>query len=255
MFDCHFDLLMYILMYNYQNNLKKVKDYCGKIFRKDNITGGIFNLFYSEFDKMKRDYGFANAEDINPVNDLELVNELIQKEKLIPSDVQYIVGIEGLDYLKNIDDIDKLHRLGLRSTNIVWNNQNKFGGGAKAPEDVGLTELGGKLIRKLVQTKIAVDLSHANDNTFYGIIDECRKLKTEGYNPIIHASHSNARTAYDIPRNLTDEQIEIIIKEFDGTVGVVEYSGFVHVGAAWYAARVACHATPTTILFETYKSY
>ena len=246
---------MYILIYNHQKNLKKVKDYSEKIFRKDNITGGIFNLFYSGFDKMKRDYGFENVEDIDPVKDLELVNNLIKENELFPSDINYIVGIEGLDYLKNLDDIDKLHKLGLRSTNIVWNNQNKFGGGVKAPEDIGLTDLGRELTRKLVETNIAIDVSHANDKTFYGIIEECRKLKKEGFKPIVHASHSNARAVYDIPRNLTDEQIEIIAREFDGTIGIVEYSGFVHVGAAWYAARVACHATPTKTLSKTYKSH
>ena len=55
MFDCHFDLLMYILMYNERNNLKEIKEYCKKIFRKDNITGGVFNLFYSEFDTIKEE--------------------------------------------------------------------------------------------------------------------------------------------------------------------------------------------------------
>lgn len=35
-------------------------------------------------------------------------------------------GIEGLDYLENIDDIDILYSLGVRSVNPVWNNDNKF---------------------------------------------------------------------------------------------------------------------------------
>jgi len=227
MFDYHFDLLMYILIYNEQKNIKKVKEYCEKIFKKDNITGGIFNLFYSGFDAMKEELSLDSIDMVDPVKDLKLVNDIIQEYELIPPDIKYIVGIEGLDYLKNIDDIEELYKLGLRSTNLVWNNQNKFGGGIKAPKEVGLTDLGRDLIKKIVQTNIAIDLSHANEKTFYGIIEECRKLKEQGYSPIIHASHSNSKAICNVPRNLTDDQIEIIAKEFNGTIGIVEYTAFV----------------------------
>lgn len=167
MFDCHFDLLMYVLLYYQKNNIEELKKYCKGIFREDNITGGIFNLFYNSFDNMKKDFHAKSTESINPINDLKRVKEIIQECSLIPENVNYIIGIEGLDYLKNINDIEELHRLGLRSTNIVWNNPNKFGGGAKASEDMGVTSLGKELIEKVVKTNIAIDLSHANEKTFW----------------------------------------------------------------------------------------
>ena len=43
MYDFHYDLLTYIYMN--RDNLTEVKEHCKKIF-SDNISGGIFNLFY-----------------------------------------------------------------------------------------------------------------------------------------------------------------------------------------------------------------
>lgn len=130
-----------------------------------------------------------------------------------------------MDYIENIEDIDELYRLGVRAVNPVWNNQNKFGGGVRANEKVGLTSLGVKLIEKLVDKKIAIDLSHANEKTFWGIVNLCLKLKNEGKQPIVFTSHSNAQSLCNVARNLTDEQI-LAIKKLDGIIGVVSIKNF-----------------------------
>jgi len=72
---------------------------------------------------------------------------------------------------------------------------------------------------------------------FGGIIEECRRLRKLGYNPIIHASHSNSKVICDVPRNITDEQIKAIAEEFDGTIGIVEYVPFVMPVGAHACAR------------------
>ena len=221
MFDCHYDLLTYIYMN--KNNLEKVKKYCKKIF-KDNITGGIFNLFYMSPKEMKEELKIEK-EEINIIENLKIVNKLIKENTLIPKNIKYIYGIEGLDYLEKIEDIDKIYNLGVRSVNIVWNNDNKFGGGAKGSKEIGLTNSGEKLVKKLVDKKIAIDLSHANEKTFYDIINMCIDLKQKGKNPIAFASHSNVQKLCNVPRNLTDDQI-IKIKEVDGVIGIVGVKPF-----------------------------
>ena len=222
MFDCHYDLLTYILMK--KNDVNFLKNYCSKVYNESNITGGIFNLFYMTPKEMKEEIGIEENE-INPIKNLAEVKQFIESNNLISKDINYIFGIEGLDYLQNIDDIDILYPLGLRSTNIVWNNENKFGGGAKASKNVGLTKLGKNLVEKLIDKNIAIDLSHANEKTFFDIIDICKYMKKHGKTPIVFASHSNARTICDVPRNLTDEQL-IAIKELDGVIGVVSIKKF-----------------------------
>ncbi len=219
MYDLHYDLLTYILMN--KNNLSKVKKHCEEIF-KNNIRGGIFNLFYMSPKEMKEELNI-DFEDIEIINNLKQVIKAINKYKLIPSNVKYIFGIEGLDYLKDLEDLDEIYKLGVRSVNIVWNNDNKFGGGARGDEKQGLTELGEKLVKKLVELNIAIDLSHSNEKTFYDIIHICNKLKEK--KPIVFASHSNCKAICDVNRNLSDEQI-LEIKKLNGVIGVVEIKKF-----------------------------
>ena len=217
MIDCHYDLLTYILIKKDEKEF--LRNYCKNVYKKDNITGGIFNLFYMTEQEMKEELGIEKNQ-IDLIENLKEVKEYIRLNKIIPDNINYIFGIEGLDYLEKIDDIDILYSLGLRSTNPVWSNKNKFGGGVRANNKEGLTKLGKILIEKLVNKKIAIDLSHANETTFFDIINICKKMKKEGKDPIVFASHSNAKKVCNVPRNLTDEQI-LAIKELGGIVGVV----------------------------------
>lgn len=222
MFDCHYDLLTYILMK--KNDKDFLKRYCDKVYTQNNITGGIFNLFYMSPDEMEEEIGICENQ-IDPIKNLTEVKQFIESNELIPKDINYIFGIEGLDYLKDIDDIDTLYSLGLRSTNIVWNNKNKFGGGIKANKNIGLTKLGKLLVEKLIDKKISIDLSHANEKTFFNIIDICKSMKRKGKSPIVFASHSNAKAVCNVPRNLSDDQL-LAIKELDGVIGIVSIKKF-----------------------------
>lgn len=221
MYDLHYDLLTYILMNKI--NLSKVKKHCEEIF-KNNITGGIFNLFYMSQEEMKEELNI-DFEDIDIINNLKQVTKAINKYRLIPSNVKYIFGIEGLDYLNDLEDLNEIYKLGVRSVNIVWNNDNKFGGGARGNEKQGLTTLGEKLVKRLVELNIAIDLSHSNEKTFYDIIYICNKLKEKGKEPIVFASHSNCKAICDVKRNLSDDQI-LEIKRLNGVIGVVGIKKF-----------------------------
>ena len=223
MYDCHYDLLTYILMN--KANLKDVKKHCDAIFN-NNITGGIFNLFYMSKKEMYNELGMK-PDDINIIENLEEVKKIIKENRLIPEKIDYKIGIEGLDYLEKLEDIDILYELGVRSVNLVWNNHNKYGTGVRPIEILnkrkGLTTLGKRLIKKLIEKGIAIDLSHCDEATFWDIIDECKKYRK--LNPKVLASHSNCKAICDVPRNLTDEQIRTIA-EFNGIIGAVSVKSF-----------------------------
>lgn len=226
MFDYHYDLLTEV--YLNKDNLQKLKERYKKAYNKNNLTGGIFNLFFMSEKEMEDELGITEKE-LNLKKMLFTVNQLIKEKELIPKQTQYVYGIEGLDYLEKIDDVEYLYKLGVRSTNIVWNNENKFGGGSKSNKNVGLTFLGIKLIDKLIECGITIDLSHANQKTFFDITDYLFYLRKHGKRVRIIASHSNAKTLCNVPRNLTDEQL-LTIKKLGGIVGVVGVKKFCKLG-------------------------
>lgn len=222
MFDLHYDLLTQV--YINRENTKYLKEDFKKVYNEKNITGGIFNLFYMSPKEMKEELNI-NLDEINIIENLKLVKDLINKYQLIPERTKYIIGIEGLDYLNNIEELDELYKLGVRSVNIVWNNDNKFGGGSKGKKTNGLTNLGVNLVKELVDKRIAIDLSHSNEKTFYDIVNLCKELKNKGKQPIVFASHSNIKELCNVSRNLSNNQIKEIAK-LEGIIGIVGVKQF-----------------------------
>ena len=117
MFDCHYDLLTYILMK--KNEPDFLKNYCSSVYNDNNITGGIFNLFYMSESEMKEELGFEK-EQIDVIQNLKEVKNYIDSANLFFNKINYIFGIEGLDYLEKIDDIET-HFTGEYPTLIVHN--------------------------------------------------------------------------------------------------------------------------------------
>ena len=226
MFDYHYDLLTEV--YINQNNIQKLKEKYKRVYNKDNITGGIFNLFFMSEKQMEDELNISRQE-INLKEMLYKVHKLIIENNIIPKETKYVYGIEGLDYLEKIDDVEYLYKLGVRSTNIVWNNENKFGGGSKSNKETGLTTLGRKLVEKLVEQGITIDLSHANEKTFFDSVDYLMYLKKKGKKVRVIASHSNSKKLCDVPRNLTDEQL-LCIHKLEGIVGKVGVKKFCKTG-------------------------
>ncbi len=122
-------------------------------------------------------------------------------------------GVSGMD-----DEFKLLrlgYHLGLRSMGITWSNVNKFATGVrvttKRQRKTGLTNLGRDLVREAQALGVTIDVSHLNDQSFWDLYEITEK-------PII-ATHSNARSICNHPRNLTDEQIKVI-HEKHGTIGI-----------------------------------
>ena len=95
---------------------------------------------------------------------------------------------------------------------LTWNFENCIGFGNKRiiengecvgynpDKDNGLKPFGFEVVEKMEELGIIVDVSHLSDAGIYDIIDIAKK-------PFV-ASHSNARTVCNHPRNLTDDMIK-----------------------------------------------
>ncbi len=230
MYDMHYDLLT-ILYFNFlkdnkfANPLKCVEE-IKKIYSSDNIKGGIINLYFMSEEEMKNELDIDKDKLYDVLTMFEESIKILQYLKyrnVIPMDTDFLYSIEGCDYIKNLEELEELYNLGLRVILPVWNNENIYGSGFKS--DKGLTLKGEELVRKAIDLGIIIDLSHANPNTFDGIIDVISSEQQKGKNPIVIASHSNCKSLCDRKRNLTDEQL-IKLKNVGVTIGLFSNSKF-----------------------------
>ncbi|WP_066051277.1 dipeptidase [Robertmurraya korlensis] len=129
-----------------------------------------------------------------------------------------ILGSEGLSYIgEDIDQIDILYLLGMRTLSLTWNEENALATGVSGNSNRGLTAIGKRCINKIEKMNIIIDLAHANSKTFWDVMESTTS-------PII-VSHGNSKAIYDIPRNYTDKQLEEIAKR-NGVIGVNAFPAF-----------------------------
>lgn len=81
----------------------------------------------------------------------------------------------------------------------------------------GVSSFGEKVIRRMNEEGIMVDLSHAAEKSFYDALDISST-------PIV-CSHSNSRALCDVSRNLTDDQMRALAQK-GGVAHITLYHGF-----------------------------
>lgn len=137
----------------------------------------------------------------------------ILKEKY---NTNLMLSIEDLGFIDNIQDLNQIIKLQPFSVTLTWNQANQFGGGAFSK--LGLTDLGKSYVNILERNKILVDTAHMSRKSFW---DFCKITCLPIFN-----SHSNIYSLKPHPRNLTDKQIEKIVKS-NGYLGLTFYDQFV----------------------------
>lgn len=127
------------------------------------------------------------------------------------------LSIEGAELIPTYEHLEKAYDAGVRMITLSWNYKNKYASGAMIDNDAGLTEEGFKLVEKLVEKNIIIDVSHLSEHGFWDIC-----VHTEAQ---FVASHSNSRSIHNHLRNLTDLQFSEIIRR-GGLCGINLYSRF-----------------------------
>jgi len=195
-------------------------------FNKGKIMGGIFVMWADPpHDKEPRRRLLEMIEHVS--------NEIMENQDLFmilksSNDFDFainkrkmpvMVGVEGLSALDtNVNLLNALYMFGVRHVSLTWNEENSLATGVKGNSDRGLTQEGIKAVKKIEELGILLDVSHANEKTFWDIYQHSTK-------PFI-ASHSNCRALCDVPRNLTDKQLKVI-SERGGLVGLNAFREFV----------------------------
>lgn len=113
-----------------------------------------------------------------------------------------------------MENIKKLHDMGVGLMTLTWNDPNCFGWNhSKDPEKMklGLTDFGKEAIAYMNELGMIIDVSHLSDGGFYDVAELTNK-------PFV-ASHSNCRTLSPATRNLTDDMIRILAEK-GGVAGI-----------------------------------
>lgn len=129
-----------------------------------------------------------------------------------------MLSIEGGEvFERGLQTVEFWYQRGVRMAALVWNNVNTLGTPAKLNPRDGLTDYGLLVVKEMQRLKMAVDASHLNEQGFYDLF-----LKTH-VPPL--ASHSCCNALNPHFRNLTDEQLRLLIQN-GGYVGVNFYPAF-----------------------------
>lgn len=130
-----------------------------------------------------------------------------------------IVSVEGGEPVGNdLAYLRVLHALGVRAMGLTWNERNAIADGAgEDPNGGGLTRFGRSVVSEMNRLHMLVDVSHLNERSFWDVLDHCTA-------PIV-ASHSNARSVCDHPRNLRDTQIQALAAS-GGVMGMNFFADF-----------------------------
>lgn len=135
-----------------------------------------------------------------------------------PNKLGILISVEGGEILgDSLFMLDIIYELGVRALGLTWNQRNALADGAGEQTNSRLTRLGQKVIRRMNELGMLIDVSHLNEAGFYHVLELTDV-------PIV-ASHSCAHALCPHPRNLTDDQLKALAHNH-GLVGVNFYSRF-----------------------------
>ena len=128
------------------------------------------------------------------------------------------LSVEGAELLGcSLEQLEQAYNLGVRAVNLTWNRANALSGSAVEESERGLSLLGKAFARRMQELGMLVDVSHLSEAGFWDVIDLAQKP--------VFASHSNARTVWNHPRNLSDAQFTALM-QVGGVAGLNLYAGF-----------------------------
>lgn len=145
-------------------------------------------------------------------DDVELATSVAEMEDIWSrGKIAIFFGFQNASPIEdNLDYLKIFQKLGIRFIMLTYNKQNFVGCGGGESRDSGLSDFGKKLVKKMNEYGIVVDLSHCGDKTSWDAV-ECSDK------PVIF-THANPITMAPVKRNKSDDLIKFCISK-GGLVG------------------------------------
>lgn len=220
--DLHADTI-YALMCG--ASMGDLRENTGQVDLEKLVQGGVGAQFLAcYFDKTKVDSPYRMAKDMLLFAKKELANcadavvlarsaadmERAEREGKIAA---FLTIEEGGALEGKTEHLAAFYEEGIRLITLTWNYPNELGypNIGYRDADKGLTAFGREVVAEMEKLGMIVDVSHLSDQGFYDVAEMMTK-------PFV-ASHSNARSITDHPRNLTDDMIRMVA-EAGGVIGL-----------------------------------
>jgi membrane dipeptidase len=243
--DTHNDVLSTITM----KGLDFETDLTGKAhsdlarFKKGGVDIEMFSIFCDERFGKDTAFKYANIE-IDSLYAIAGRNPDMMEMVATPSQLNHalkhkklaaMMGVEGGHMIEDdLNKLDSFFKRGVRYMTLTWNNSTSWASSAKDEsqgavpnQKKGLNDFGERIVRRMNELGMMVDISHVGEQTFWDAIHTSTK-------PVI-ASHSSVYALCPVFRNLKDDQIKAVARN-GGVIQVNFYSGFIDSN---YAKRVA----------------
>ncbi|MDD5263386.1 MAG: membrane dipeptidase, partial [Candidatus Bipolaricaulis sp.] len=135
-----------------------------------------------------------------------------------PGRVAVFLGFQHPDALEGrLYMVDVFYKLGVRFFQLTYQHKNLIGDGCGERTDCGLSKFGIRLVERLNDVGMVIDLSHVGIQTTLDAIEHSR-------HPVV-ITHTAARALCDTPRNKTDTEIRACA-ERGGVICIGPKSGF-----------------------------
>lgn len=120
-------------------------------------------------------------------------------------------------FMHDLDNVDMFYAIGQRTCQLTYNYQNMTGSGCMERHGSGITDFGGRLIEKLNDIGMMIDLSHSNVQTALDAIEISKKP--------IQISHT---TCYDVNANARAMPDEVFknLADKGGVAGITQMRTF-----------------------------
>ena len=126
--------------------------------------------------------------------------------------IGYILSLEGADSLINLHYLEKAYAYGLRACGPAHYGPGRYAPGTGMSG--GLTDAGRQLVKEMDNLGMILDVTHLTDEGF--------KEALAIFKGPVWASHHNCRALVDNQRQLTDDQIKILIERKAVIGGVMD---------------------------------
>ncbi len=126
--------------------------------------------------------------------------------------IAFIPSLEAATPIENeLDRLDILYGLGIRSSGIAYSEANTLGSGLREPGDGGLSEFGRAAVKRMNKLGIAIDISHSGDQTSLDTIEVSDKP--------IFITHVGARALWNTKRMKPDSILKACADK-GGVIGI-----------------------------------